>query len=661
MAYNINKTDGTNLVTIADGNSDTSYSSIALFGKNYAGYGELLNENLVKMLENFSYTSAPANPLQGQLWWDNQNKVLRVRKDALWKIVSGPTSSITAPELPGVGDLWWATGDKQLKVYEGSEWKIVGPAFAASQGTSGQAVVTIPGAIDGLYHTVVEFFVGGQVAAVLSKDAAFEVAAIPGFTIIRPGFNLPTGNSEYVGNAENALSLGSVLAANYLRSDVASTTHFPLSVQTNNGLNVGLNNDLTIGVAGNASTLVNNTMSRDTEFYVNIGGVSTLALKISGATGLVTVAGQPTTSLGVANKNYVDSAISAAAPDYLNKNGSIQLVGNLLPQATGVYSLGSSSNHYATVYSNTFSGTSITATTGSFNTVTLNALPSSSSSAASKQYVDNVAAGLTGNYTALNNNTVTTIVGAAPTNLANLAAIARAINNNPNFGIDTNNAISLLAPKDSPVFTGTALSYTAPAGDVSNKIATTAFVHLAVATATANLTGSSPVFTGNTTVDTLVVHTGITTDTNDTIDIGSPSHRFRNIYGNAMSASYADLAENYVADAEYEEGTVLDFGGAHEVTLSTGEVVTRVAGVVSTDPAYLMNANCTGHFVVAVALQGRCPVKVVGSIQKGDLLVSAGNGRAKAAVTPTVGSVIGKALEDFSGTEGTVEVAIGRC
>jgi len=128
--------------------------------------------------------------------------------------------------------------------------------------------------------------------------------------------------------------------------------------------------------------------------------------------------------------------------------------------------------------------------------------------------------------------------------------------------------------------------------------------------------------------------------------------------GSRLNATYADLAEYYEADTSYEPGTVLEFGGDKEVTLAQ-DGTTRVAGVVSTNPAYAMNANCQG-IATAIALQGRVPTKVRGTIHKGDMMVSAGNGFARTWNNPAMGTVIGKALENFEGIEGVIEVAIGR-
>jgi hypothetical protein len=130
------------------------------------------------------------------------------------------------------------------------------------------------------------------------------------------------------------------------------------------------------------------------------------------------------------------------------------------------------------------------------------------------------------------------------------------------------------------------------------------------------------------------------------------------ITATCTSAQYADLAENYSADAEYAPGTVVCFGGDAEVTQCNEDGDRRSAGVVSTDPAYIMNSTLEGT-KATVALQGRVPCMVIGSVKKGDMMVSAGNGMARAEADPKMGSVIGKALEDSEGNA-TIEVVIGR-
>ena len=146
----------------------------------------------------------------------------------------------------------------------------------------------------------------------------------------------------------------------------------------------------------------------------------------------------------------------------------------------------------------------------------------------------------------------------------------------------------------------------------------------------------------------------------NTYTLGNTTQWWSKAFTVSATAQYADLAENYVGDASYAAGTVVEFGGTHEITLCDTDMSSRVAGVVSTNPAYLMNGTQTGENIVAVALTGRVPTKVRGPISKGDLMVSAGDGHARAEGIPQVGTVIGKALEDFNGDSGVIEVVVGK-
>ena len=168
-------------------------------------------------------------------------------------------------------------------------------------------------------------------------------------------------------------------------------------------------------------------------------------------------------------------------------------------------------------------------------------------------------------------------------------------------------------------------------------------------------------------VSAIFSSTGMVPDTDNTYDIGSATKKYKDVYatlfrGTATESYYADLAENYLADAEYAPGTVVEFGGDAEVTQSTEHGTHRVAGVVSTNPAHLMNSQCEGDNVAAIALQGRVPCNVIGKVAKGDMLVASNiPGHAIVNNTPGVGSVIGKALEDkLDGERGTVEVVVGK-
>jgi hypothetical protein len=146
---------------------------------------------------------------------------------------------------------------------------------------------------------------------------------------------------------------------------------------------------------------------------------------------------------------------------------------------------------------------------------------------------------------------------------------------------------------------------------------------------------------------------------NATANIGSAALSYNTIFAKATSAQYADLAEKYAADAEYAPGTVVAFGGTQEVTICSNDACSRVAGVISTNPSYRMNDGLVSEHTAMVALTGRVPTSVTGTVRKGDLMVSAGNGVARAEANPAVGTVIGKALADSQG-DAVIEVVVGR-
>ena len=175
--------------------------------------------------------------------------------------------------------------------------------------------------------------------------------------------------------------------------------------------------------------------------------------------------------------------------------------------------------------------------------------------------------------------------------------------------------------------------------------------------ATASLTTiSNPISINSANNATAIANGG----TNGVGNIGATGATFNTVFAKATTAQYADLAECYAADAEYEPGTVLEFGGDNEVTISNDDASAFVAGVVSTNPAHLMNSAIEAEHSVALALTGRVPTKIVGPVTKGQMMVSAGNGRARAETNPAMGTVIGKAVENFGEGLGVIEVVVGR-
>ena len=353
MAYTVNQTSGAILTTISDGTIDTT-TDLTLIGKNYAGYGEFLKENFVKLLENFANTSAPSSPIAGQMWWDTTNGLLKVYNGTTFKTVSSSTASASTPTSSVTGDLWWDTTNGQLKVYNGTSFVTIGPAFTSGTGTSGAIVETVTDntATD---HVVVKIYVSNTVVGIVSKDTEFTPqTAISGFATVKPGFQLSTAVSgaKLQGTSTDSDALGGVAAANYLRSDASDSTSGVLTIANDTGLVIGQDSDLTVGVSGSNVTVANTTLDGDIIFTVNDNSVTTTALTIDGATSRLIVAGVPTVANGVATKGYVDTT------SLLLAGGT--MTGDILSN-DGTQDIGSSGTPFQAVYATTFSGTATSA------------------------------------------------------------------------------------------------------------------------------------------------------------------------------------------------------------------------------------------------------------------------------------------------------------
>ena len=244
----------------------------------------------------------------------------------------------------------------------------------------------------------------------------------------------------------------------------------------------------------------------------------------------------------------------------------------------------------------------------------------------------------------------TLTLGATTTTVAGLSSVTSTTFVGDLTGAATTAGTVTTAAQPNITSVGTLSSVTVTANVAGGNITTAGQV-----VATGNVTGGNLITAG------LVSLSSITkTGSNGVGNIGSSTSTFNTIFAKATSAQYADLAEKYVADTEYAPGTVVVFGGAKEVTVSSTDADRAVAGVVSTNPSYIMNSGLEAEYVATVALTGRVPCRVTGTVRKGDLMVSAGYGLARAEQDPRVGTVIGKALENHEGTEGVIEVVVGR-
>jgi hypothetical protein len=296
MAYKINNTFGTLLVTLADGTIDVATTDLTLIGKGYAGFGEKLNENLVKLLENFNNTSAPSNKVQGQMWYDKTNNQINVYTGSKWKPVGSTTNSGTAPTNAVQGDLWFDTTNTQLYVYTGSAWTLIGPTTVAGSGVT-QVITESPEDNTGVKQSILKLVTNDTVVGVISNVAftpsstetlgAALVSA--GFATVAQGIQLSTSvsSAKFRGTATDSDSLGGVAAANYLRSDQNDSTTSSFSILNDTGIILGAGSDITMSLSSDDFTIAQTTINKDIIFTVNDGGVTTTMMTMDGSSGLL--------------------------------------------------------------------------------------------------------------------------------------------------------------------------------------------------------------------------------------------------------------------------------------------------------------------------------------------------------------------------------------
>lgn len=281
MAYTINKTDGTILATVADGQIDSISSDLTLIGKNYSGFGESINENFIKLLENFSNTAAPSNPIRGQIWFDVNELKLKVYNGNSFVPVSSATISNTQPASLGVGDLWFNDVDKQLYFYDGSNTILLGPDYSQSQGLSGLRVANI---LDSLNQNrvITYLYNNGILLGIFSKDSFTPKLPIQGFTgDINPGFNSGTlsGMKFYV-TATNADSLGNQPASSYVRNDTNNIINGGLILTSNLGLIIGDASQGQFNISDGNLTIANIASNKDITLTVRRDVIAEQAIKI---------------------------------------------------------------------------------------------------------------------------------------------------------------------------------------------------------------------------------------------------------------------------------------------------------------------------------------------------------------------------------------------
>ena len=531
MAYKINNTFGTLLVTLADGTIDTATTDLTLIGKGYAGFGEKLNENLVKLLENFNNTSAPSNKITGQLWFDQTNKQINVYTGSKWKPVGSSTNSTTSPTNAEQGDTWFDTTNTQLYIYTGSAWTLVGPTSVAGSGVTNVVPETVQDNV-GVNKSILKLVANDAVVGVISNlaftpsgtetNGAALIAA--GFSAVAQGIQLSSSvaSVKFRGTATDADSLGGVAAASYLRSDQNDSTNSSFSILNDTGLILGAGSDVTMSLSSDNLTIAQTTANKDIIFTVNDGGVTTTLMTLDGDTGRLE----------------------------LPSVGDLRVKGNLTVDGDSVTS-------------------NVSTLTVEDNIIELNRNISSNSGMPS--------------YTGLK---------------VNRGETSSATEQDLFWVWD-----ETFADDGTTIYGNAGGAWTAfKSGGGDDELSAATLVDI----------------------------------------------RANVVHATSTAAQYADLAERYASDMPLEAGDVVMLGGSEEITKCNKELCNNVFGVVSDSPAFLMNAqagNNQSHPMIA--LKGRVFVKLQGTGQAGDRIVSAGNGSAKVANLDecTTFNVLGRLLK----------------
>lgn len=323
MSYKLNKTDGSLLVDLIDGQIDIETTDLTLVGRNYSGFGEFLNENYIKLLENFSNSSAPGNPLEGQIWYDTSTNRLKVYNGETFNIAGGPIVSPTQPQMVA-GDQWINNSTKQIFFNDGNDTYLTGPLYTAQQGKSGFEVLSILDT-QSRNRTVVGLYIGGSIVGLYS-NLEFTPAlgqGIAGFdSVIKKGFNIvdETGFA-YGGKSEYATAL---IADNgdfknvsqFLPADTDGTTVGALTISNSNGLTIGLAQNNIQRVIGTSFVTENGLLDHDYKIRVTSSAEDS---KLIDAV--------------VIDSSEKKIGIFKSSPEYtLDVNGDTRISGNLLVQ-----------------------------------------------------------------------------------------------------------------------------------------------------------------------------------------------------------------------------------------------------------------------------------------------------------------------------------------
>jgi microcystin-dependent protein len=393
MPYSIKFTDTTaSPITVYDNTSDTS-TSLSFPGRNVTGYGQIIAENFLHLLENFASTVKPPNPVEGQLWYDTSNGTLMINDgtgDNGWKAAGNIQKSPSAPSISEdkIGEIWVDTIKQQLYVWSGKTWVLVGPQFSTESGLRTGTVVDTINDTDGTARNVIKFLADEIPIAIISKDTFIPKINITGFNTIKTGININStsiGNSlsiaKMYGTAQSAEALTiagvEVASSKFLRSDVVNTTEYGLNVRNNSGIALGVDGTFRLTTSVISSSIYNATPGSSIDLQVNSEGQASttlrvidnkvginvlspqVALDVGGnisVTGNIRIAGSDQ-STSFSNGSFTTQGGAAIAKNLLVGTnlevGGITTLQSVIPKSTAVYNLGSANLQWDNVYAQT--------------------------------------------------------------------------------------------------------------------------------------------------------------------------------------------------------------------------------------------------------------------------------------------------------------------
>ena len=300
MPYIVNFTDNDNKtpITVFDNTSSTD-TSLVFPGRNVTGYGQIIAENFLHLLENFASATAPVNPTEGQLWYDSENGILMIWDNTNWKSASNIQKSASAPsvETSKVGELWVDTTNQQLRIYSGTRWILVGPSESSIDGLRyGPAIEQIADS-DNTTRSILAFYIADIPVVIFSKDSFTPKNTISGYAVIRAGMNInvPVSSPEiaqfvggllpkYYGTAQSAdaLNIGSteVAASKFLRTDTVNTTEYGLNIRNNSGVTVGIDGTFNVSTSSTAAKIYNSAAGSSLDLQINRNGIASTILRI---------------------------------------------------------------------------------------------------------------------------------------------------------------------------------------------------------------------------------------------------------------------------------------------------------------------------------------------------------------------------------------------